>query len=70
NVLNFGNFGGPDGVVLTPDDNGAGLTNVNSPYGTGAAAFDIKNTERTPRRTGTFGQGSPRATEFQLTFNF
>ncbi|HVT99618.1 MAG TPA: carboxypeptidase regulatory-like domain-containing protein, partial [Acidobacteriaceae bacterium] len=47
NVLNFGNFGGPDGVVLTPDDNGAGLTNVNSPYGTGAAAFDIKNTERT-----------------------
>ena len=70
NVLNLGNFSGPDGTILTPADNGAGLTNVNSPYGTGPLAFAIKNTERTPRRTGTFDQGAPRETEFQVTFNF
>ncbi|MFP5227041.1 MAG: carboxypeptidase regulatory-like domain-containing protein [Acidobacteriota bacterium] len=70
NVLNLGNFGGPAGAVLTPGDNGPGTTNVNSPYGTGASAFAIKNTERTPRRTGTFDQGAPRETEFQLLINF
>ena len=70
NVLNFGNFDGPDGVILTPDDVADSSTNVNSAYGTGATAFAVKNTERTPRRTGTFDQGAPRETEFQLTFNF
>lgn len=70
NVLNMGNFGGPEGVILTPGDVVSAPTNVNSAYGTGATAFEVKNTERTPRRTGTFGQGSPRATEFQVTFNF
>ncbi len=70
NVLNLGNFGGPEGVILTPDDVADSPTNVNSAYGSGATAFEVKNTERTPRRTGTFGQGSPRSTEFQLTFNF
>lgn len=70
NVLNMGNFGGPAGAILTPADNGLGITNVNSPYGTGSTAFDIKNTERTPRRTGTYDQGAPRETEFQLTINF
>jgi hypothetical protein len=70
NILNLGNFGGPEGVILTPDDVADSPTNVNSAYGSGATAFEVKNTERTPRRTGTFGQGSPRSTEFQLTFNF
>ncbi len=70
NVLNLGNFGGPEGVILTSDDVASAPTNVNSPYGSGATAFEVKNTKRTPRRTGTFGQGSPRSTEFQLTFNF
>jgi hypothetical protein len=70
NVFNFGNFGGPDGVILTPDDVAESPSNVNSAYGSGATAFNVKNTERTPRRTGTFDQGAPRETEFQITFNF
>ena len=70
NLLNFGNFDGPDGVILTPGDVTESPTNVNSVYGSGATAFNVKNTERTPRRTGTFDQGAPRETEFQLTFNF
>jgi hypothetical protein len=70
NVLNLGNFDGPDGTILTPADLVGSATNVNSPYGTGAGAYAVKNSERVTRKTGTFDQGAPRATEFQLSFNF
>jgi hypothetical protein len=71
NVLNMGNYAGPDGTVLTPAD-AAGTTGyVNSPYVSApGGAFAVKNGYRTSRKTGTFDQGAPRATEFSLKFNF
>ena len=67
NVANFANYGGPTGTVLTPADllNSGGVGNVNGPSG-----FDTSNTERVSRKTGTFDQGAPRSTEFQLKLNF
>ena len=72
NIFNFGNFGGPTGTLLTVDDASPGLTGyVNTPYASAdGGAFAVKNGFRTSRRTGTFDQGAPRATEFSLKFNF
>jgi hypothetical protein len=69
NVLNFANYGVVTGTVLTPGDNSADTGSVNSPFANGND-YAVKNSERTPRRTGTFDQGAPRETEFQLTINF
>lgn len=71
NVLNMANYGGPDGTILTPAD-AAGTTGyVNSPYASApGGAFAVKNSYRTSRKTGTFDEGAPRATEFSLKFNF
>jgi hypothetical protein len=71
NVLNMANYGGPIGTVLTSAD-AAGTTGyVNSPYVSApGGAFAVKNGFRTSRKTGTFDQGAPRATEFSLKFNF
>jgi hypothetical protein len=69
NVFNFANYGGVTGVILTPGDNSPDSGNVNSPFANGTD-YDVKNSERTPRRTGTFDQGAPRETEFQMTINF
>jgi len=63
NVLNMGNFTGPTGTVLTPADVTSGVVN-------GDYDWDVKNGYRTSRKTGTFDQGAPRATEFSLKFNF
>jgi hypothetical protein len=63
NVLNLGNFGGPIGAITTAANAAEG--NVNGPY-----TEATKNAERVARRTGTFDQGAPRATEFQLKVNF
>jgi hypothetical protein len=65
NVLNMGNFGGPDGTVLTADDAAGQTGYVNTDYD-----YSVKNGDRTSRKTGTFDQGAPRATEFALKFNF
>ena len=69
NVFNFANYGGVTGVILTPGDNSPDSGNVNSPFANGTD-YDVKNSERTPRHTGTFDQGAPRETEFQMTINF
>ncbi len=64
NALNLANFDGPSGQLLTPADETTG--SVNSPYN----GFDTKNSYRQTRGIGTFSQGSPRSTEFQLKLNF
>ena len=69
NVFNFANYGGVTGAILTPGDNSPDSGNVNSPFANGND-FAVKNTERTPRHTGTADQGAPRETEFQMTINF
>lgn len=65
NALNFANysaFSGVDGTVLI-DSTQAG--SVNSPY-----SASIRNSARTTRGIGTFSDGAPRSTEFQLKLNF
>lgn len=72
NILNMGNYSGPDGTILTADDAAAaGSGYVNTPYESyPGGGFAVKNGYRTSRKTGTFDQGAPRATEFSLKFNF
>jgi hypothetical protein len=65
NVLNMGNFAGPSGVLLTPADAAGASGNVNTDYD-----YAVKNGYRVSRKTGSFDQGAPRATEFQLKFDF
>ena len=70
NVGNFSNFGDalPSGQLLNQAD--AGATNQNAGYITGPNTFAAQNTFRTLRGTGTFNQGAPRTTEYQLRLNF
>jgi len=63
NVFNMGNFSGPTGTITTPADQSTGFVN-------GDYDWSVKNSFRTSRKTGTFDQGAPRATEFSLKFNF
>ena len=62
NVLNMANYSGPTGAILTPGDVSEGA--VNGP------SDGTYNDERVSRKTGTFDQGAPRSTEFQLKLNF
>jgi hypothetical protein len=69
NVANFANYGGPTGVLLTPLDlNNSG--DLGTGYVNGAGGFAAENPTRVTRKTGSFDQGAPRATEFQLKVNF
>ncbi len=62
NFANFSSFDGASGTLLI-DSTQAG--SVNSPYDTG-----VRNGSRTTRGIGTFSDGAPRSTEFQLKLNF
>lgn len=71
NVANFSNFTGYTGQLIsvanaggpTTGDNQAG--SINGPSTTG-----IHDSNRVQRGSGTFDQGGPRSTEFQLKLNF
>jgi hypothetical protein len=64
NVLNMSNFGQFGGTLLNTADAGTPgyLNGPNTP--------DVLNSNRTSRNSGTFDQGGPRTTEFQLKLNF
>jgi len=76
NIFNFANYSGPTGTVLTATDQanacGSGAVNgaLNGLNGCDATYYTTANAERVSRKTGTFDQGAPRATEFQLKLNF
>lgn len=65
NAFNFSNFSTFNGVVgtLLIDSTQAG--SVNSPYNA-----SVRDASRTARGIGTFSDGAPRSTEFQLKVNF
>jgi hypothetical protein len=65
NVGNLSNFGGFGGLASAADAGTAAQGNLN-----GANTSEIHDQNRTQRGTGTFDQGAPRSTEFQLKFNF
>ncbi|MGA7158901.1 MAG: carboxypeptidase regulatory-like domain-containing protein [Acidobacteriaceae bacterium] len=71
NVFNMSNFGAPSGILLNTADAG-GSTNTSVPgYLNGPNSQEILNSQfRVQRGSGTFDQGAPRTTEFQLKVNF
>ena len=73
NVANFSNFGGTNGLpsgVLLNQQSAGGPTNMTNGYLNGPNVFAAQNQFRSLRGTGTFNQGAPRTTEFQLRLNF
>ncbi len=64
NVGNFSNFTSLGGVLNNVDDPSQDGTR------TGANSFGNQNANRILRQSGTFAQGAPRTTEFQLKLNF
>ncbi len=64
NVFNMSNFGQFGGVLLNTADAGT------SGYLNGPNDQPTLNSIRTSRNSGTFDQGGPRTTEFQLKVNF
>jgi hypothetical protein len=77
NIANFSNFGGnaglPSGLLLN-QANAGGVTNTTEGYvngpNPGIPSDNAMNQFRTARGNGTFNQGAPRTTEFQLKLNF
>ncbi len=68
NVGNFGNFGGSTNPGVAPFGgvlNQSGEGNLNGPNNA-----DVYNSVRVTRQSGTFDQGGPRTTEFQLRLSF
>ena len=70
NVANFANFGHLGGTL-------ASVNTAGGPTGTGAFGFLngpntplVQNGLRVQRGSGTFDQGAPRTTEFDLKLNF
>jgi len=75
NAANFANSGTPSGFgTLINESNagsdGSGATGYANGDYSGSNHYDWKNQNRTQRGSGTFDQGGPRSTEFQLRFNF
>lgn len=65
NVFNFSNFGGPLGTLISSTSSTASAGYIN-----GVNTYAQHERNRTQRGSGTFAQGAPRATEFQLKLNF
>ena len=67
NVTNMSNFGSPGGTLQNVADAAAngGVGFLNGPDTTA-----VQNANRVQRGSGTFDQGGPRTTEFQLKLNF
>lgn len=71
NVGNFSNFTNVNGVLNNIDelDTVSGF-NTSEGTRTGPNTYAVQNSNRILRQSGTFGQGAPRTTEFQLKLNF
>jgi hypothetical protein len=69
NIFNFSNFSGFTGTLLNVNSTGA-ATNGVAGYVSGPNNYTTLDANRTQRGSGTFDQGGPRTTEFQLKLNF
>lgn len=71
NLFNMSNFGAPSGVLLNTADAGGTINNSVPGYLNGPNSQEVLNSQfRVERGSGTFDQGAPRTTEFQLKVNF
>jgi hypothetical protein len=69
NVGNVSNFGTLQGILANTATAGGVVGTANS-FLNGPNTSAVQDTNRTQRGSGTFAQGSPRTTEFQLKLNF
>jgi hypothetical protein len=71
NVANLSNFGvGSSGTLLNLNSTAGSATNQTTGYLSGPNTYAVQNAYRSQRGSGTFDQGAPRSTEFQLKLNF
>ncbi len=71
NVFNFSNFTGYNGDLINQANAGGPITTDNQAGSlNGPNTFAIHDNQRVQRGSGTFDQGAPRSTEFQLKLNF
>ena len=70
NVGNLSNFNGLTGQLINVTDNGGQATGVTSNFLNGPNNTTVQGGLRVQRGSGTFDQGAPRSTEFQLRLNF
>jgi hypothetical protein len=69
NVGNFSNFTSTTSTLVNTTTAGGAFNNTSGQL-TGPDSFAIQASRRTYRGVGTFSQGAPRQTEFQLRLNF
>ncbi|HMG02777.1 MAG TPA: carboxypeptidase regulatory-like domain-containing protein [Edaphobacter sp.] len=70
NVFNMANYSIKPLGTLENTTSAGGAVNGDNNYLTGPNTYAVVNANRAQRGSGTFNQGSPRTTEFQLKFNF
>ena len=70
NVFNFSNFSAPGSGVLANTATAGDTVNTNGGYLSGINSYDVLNSNRIQRGSGTFDQGASRSAEFQLKLNF
>jgi hypothetical protein len=70
NVFNMANYSQKASGVLENTTSAGGNVNTDTNYLTGPNTYAVVNSNRAQRGSGTFNQGAPRTTEFQLKFNF
>jgi len=72
NVFNFSNFTGYGGTLLSAGSPIGGAVGGDDQSGSlnGTNSFAVHDSNRVQRGSGTFNQGAPRTTEFQLKLNF
>ncbi len=70
NVFNMANYSAKASGVLENTTSAGGSVNTDANYLTGPNTYAVVNSNRAQRGSGTFNQGAPRTTEFQLKLNF
>ena len=70
NVGNFSNFSTTTSTLFNTTTAGGTINTSTAGQLTGADNFAVQSARRTYRGVGTFSQGAPRQTEFQLTATF
>jgi hypothetical protein len=70
NVFNMANYSDKPSGILENTTSTGGPVNTDANYLTGPNTYGVVNANRAQRGSGTFNQGAPRTTEFQLKFNF
>jgi hypothetical protein len=71
NLFNMSNFNPASGVLLNTADAGGTVNTTVPGYLNGPNTQEVLNSQfRVQRGSGTFDQGAPRTTEFQLRVNF